>query len=125
ESEPVAVYQYAQPPQNLIQQRPQSLPLSLRVDTPQAGYAHTGPRLRVQTRDNQLLSYRGVRWSDPTPTLLREYLAQAFQRQGGLRAVTTDENALHADVHLRSDRRRFQVVDGAEPHILSDAQARL
>lgn len=125
ESEPVAVYQYSQPPQDLSQQRRQSLPLSLRVDTPQAGYAHTGPRLMVQTRDNQLLSYRGVRWSDPTPTLLREYLVQAFQRQGGLRAVTTDENALHADVHLGSDLRRFQVVDGEQPHILIELQARL
>src|SRR5690606_32220857 len=67
ESEPVAVYQYSQPPQDLSQQRRQSLPLSLRVDTPQAGYAHTGPRLMVQTRDNQLLSYRGLRWPDPDP----------------------------------------------------------
>lgn len=124
ESEPLAVYQFPQPERTQHNVN-QPLSLSLRVDTPQAGYAYTGPRLMVQTGDNQLLSYKGVRWSDPTPTLLREYLAQAFQRNGMLGTVTTDEHALHADVHLGSDLRRFQVVDGTEPHILIELQARL
>lgn len=124
ESEPLAVYQFPQP-ERTQHNINQPLSLSLRVDTPQAGYAHTGPRLMVQTGNNQLLSYKGVRWSDPTPTLLREYLAQAFQRNGMLGTVTTDEHALHADVHLGSDLRRFQVVDGNQPHILIELQAHL
>ena len=124
ESEPLAVYQFPQPERS-VHNSSQPLSLSLRVDTPQAGYAHSGPRLMVQTQSNQLLSYKGVRWSDPTPTLLREYLAQAFLRDASLGAVTTDENALHADVHLGSDLRRFQVVDSAEPHILIELQGRL
>lgn len=126
ESEPLAVYQFPQPAMvGGSAQNGQHLYLSLRIDTPQAGYAHSGPRLIVQTPDNQLLGYKGVRWSDPTPTLLREYLALAFQRQGALRAVTTDENALHADIHLSSDVRRFQIVASGEPHILIELQARL
>ena len=124
-SEPLAVYQFPQPPQMTSPDSSQPLSLSLRVDTPHAGYAYSGPRLMVQTPDNQLLSYKGVRWSDPTPSLLREYLALAFQRQGKLGTVTTDENALHADVHLGSELRRFQVVDDSEPHILIELQARL
>lgn len=123
-SEPLAVYQFPQPERTQLNDS-QPLSLSLRVDTPQAGYAYTGPRWMVQTLDNQLLSYKGVRWSDPTPILLREYLAQAFQRHGMLGTVTTDEHALHADVHLGSDLRRFQVVDGNEPHVLIELQARL
>lgn len=125
ESEALAVYQFPQPAQVPGTANSQPLSLSLRIDTPQAGYAYSGPRLMVQSQDNQLMSYKGVRWSDPTPTLLREYLALAFQRQGKLGTVTTDENALHADVHLGSDLRRFQVVDSSEPHILIELQARL
>lgn len=125
ESEALAVYQFPQPSQPASASNDQPLSVSLRIDTPQAGFAYSGPRLMVQTQSNQLLSYKGVRWSDPTPTLMREYLALAFQRQGGLGTVTTDENALHADVHLGSDLRRFQVVDGNQPHILIELQARL
>lgn len=125
ESEALAVYQFPQPTQSTSTRIEQPPSVSLRVDTPQAGYAYSGPRLMVQTEANQLLSYKGVRWSDPTPTLLREYLALAFQRQGAMSTVTTDENALYADVHLGSDLRRFQVVDSNEPHILIELQARL
>lgn len=124
ESEALKVYQFPQPAQSDTRTA-QPPSASLRVDTPQAGYAYSGPRLMVQTEADQLLSYKGVRWSDPTPTLLREYLALAFQRQGAMSTVTTDENALYADVHLGSDLRRFQVVDSNEPHILIELQARL
>lgn len=124
DSEPLVVYQLRQPAPAAAPAA-QPLSLSLRIDRPQTGYAYGGARLMVQTADNQLMSYKGVRWSDPTPTLLREYLAQAFQRQSGLSTVTTDENSLHADVYLGSELRRFQVVDANPPHILIDLQARL
>lgn len=124
-SEALAVYQFPQPSQLVDLTASQPLSLSLRINTPHTGYAYSGPRLMVQTQNNQLLSYKGVRWSDPTPTLLREYLALAFQRQGKLGTVTTDENALHADVHLGSDLRRFQVIDSNAPHILIELQVRL
>lgn len=124
ESEPVAVYQFPQPSlAGNTQNDP--LYLSLRIDTPHAGYAHTSPRLIVQSEDNQLLGYKGIRWSDPTPMLLREYVALAFQRHGALGNVTTDENSLHSDVHLSSDLRRFQIVAGGEPHILIELHVRL
>lgn len=125
ESEALAVYQFPQPPQATSEANAQRISLSLRIDTPQAGYAYSSPRLVVQTADNQLLGYKGVRWSDPTPTLLREYMAAAFQRHSALGTVTTDENALYADVHLSSDLRRFQIVASGEPYILIDMQARL
>ncbi|MEJ6656987.1 MAG: ABC-type transport auxiliary lipoprotein family protein [Pseudomonas sp.] len=125
ESEALAVYQFPQPAQSARHHLDQPPAISLRIDTPHTGYAYSGPRLMVQTRNNQLLSYKGVRWSDPTPILLREYLALAFQRQGALSTVTTDEKALYADVHLGSDLRRFQVVDSNDPHILIELQARL
>lgn len=125
ESDALRVYQFAQPAPLTDSSSAPRLALSLRIDRPQTGYAYAGPRLMVQTPDQQLLSYKGVRWSDPTPTLIREYLAQAFRQRGNLATVTTDEHALYADVHLGSDLRRFQVVDSDAPHVLIALQARL
>lgn len=125
QSEALAVYQFPQPSQLESTPTSQPLSLSLRIDTPHTGYAYSGPRLMVQTQNNQLLSYKGVRWSDPTPTLLREYLVLAFQRQSKVGTITTDEKALYADVHLGSDLLRFQVIDNNAPHILIELQARL
>ena len=124
ESDALSVYQFAQP-SAIPTSNNQPLALSLRINTPQTGYAYSGSRLMVQTRVQQLLSYKGVRWSDPTPTVIREYLAQAFQQRANLSAVTTDEQSLYADVYLSSDLRRFQVVDEASPYVLITLQTRL
>ncbi|WP_185268992.1 ABC-type transport auxiliary lipoprotein family protein [Halopseudomonas xiamenensis] len=125
ESEALGVYQFPQPPAATSNNASQRLPLALRVNTPQTGYAYSGPRIMVQTADNQLLSYKGVRWSDPVPVLLREYLSLSFQRQGQLSSVTTDEHALYADVHLGTNLRRFQLVDAGAPQVLIELDARL
>jgi len=125
ESQALGVYQFPQPPAATTNGSSQRLPLSLRIDTPQTGYAYSGPRIMVQTADNQLLSYKAVRWSDPVPVLLREYLAVSFQRRGNLGSVTTDEHALYADVHLGTNLRRFQLVDSGTPQVLIELDARL
>lgn|SRR5690554_6164404 len=124
ESEALSVYQFPSPPAGSASSEPR-LPLSLRVNTPQAGYAFSGPRIMVVTADNQLQSYKGVRWSDPSPQLLREYLAVSLQRSGALSSVTTDEHALHADVHLDTNLRRFQLNTDDTPRIVIELDARL
>lgn len=126
ESEALSVYQFPSPPASSASTSSEPrLPLSLRVNTPQAGYAFSGPRIMVVTADNQLQSYKGVRWSDPGPQLLREYLAVALQRSGALSSVTTDEHALHADVHLDTNLRRFQLDTDGTPRIVIELDARL
>ncbi|HIZ51069.1 MAG TPA: membrane integrity-associated transporter subunit PqiC [Candidatus Pseudomonas excrementavium] len=127
ESEALSVYQFPSPPASGASSTSTEprLPLSLRINTPQAGYAFSGPRIMVVTADNQLQSYKGVRWSDPGPQLLREYLAVALQRSGALSSVTTDEHALHADVHLDTNLRRFQLDTDGTPRIVIELDARL
>ena len=124
ESEALSVYQFPTPPpaSARVDQR---APLSLRVNTPQAGYAFSGPRIIVVTADDRVQSYKGVRWSDPSPQLLREYLAVSLQRSGALSSVTTDEHALHADVHLDTNLRRFNLDLDGTSRVVIEMDARL
>lgn len=124
ESEALSVYQFPAPPTD-IASAGERLPISLRVNTPQAGFAFSGPRIMVVTPDNQLQSYKGVRWSDPGPQILREYLAVALQRSGTMGNVTTDEHALYADVHLDTNLRRFQLNTDGTSRVVIELDARL
>jgi cholesterol transport system auxiliary component len=101
------------------------LPFSLRINTPYAGLALNSSRLMVNTQGEQLSSYHGVRWSDSPTILLREHLAVAFARYGGLINISTDEHALHADMHLGSDLRRFQVTRTGSPRVVIELDARV
>lgn len=124
ESEPVSVYQLPAP-QMQPSAAAQSLP-SLRINTPQAGFALSSPRILVNPDGDQVSTYKGVRWTDPVPALLREHLAKAFTQQVSATGITTDEHALHADVHLGSDLRQFQVrYNGSVPSVVIELDARL
>lgn len=124
ETEALKVYQF--PPPSTQPANVQELDLSLRINTPQAGFALSGPRMLVNPEGNQLSTYKGARWSDPSPALLREHIARAFSLHGGIRTVSTDEHTLHADVHLSNDLRRFQVnYHEGGPRAVIEMEARL
>ncbi len=108
ETEALKVYQFP-PPSTQPADNIQELDLSLRINTPQAGFALSGPRMLVNPEGHQLSTYKGARWSDPSPALMREHISRAFSLHGGVRTISTDEHTLHADVHLSNDMRRFQV----------------
>jgi cholesterol transport system auxiliary component len=108
EAESLTIYQLPAPTLEPSSAKP--LPLSLRIGTPQAGSVLSSPRMIVNPRGNELQTYKGARWSDPVPALLREHLARAFEQRGVLEAVSTDENTFRADIHLSTDLRRFQVI---------------
>lgn len=124
EAEPINVYQL---PSAQIEPQPHpAVPLALRINTPSAGFAQSSPRMLVNPEGNQLSTYKGSRWSDPAPALMREYLTRAFNDAGLTSDVSTDEQALHADVHLGSELRRFQVVyPGGPVRVVIDFKARL
>lgn len=99
---------------------------SLRINTPQASLALSGPRMLVNPQGDQLSTYKGARWSDPVPALVREHVAGAFAQRFSLSRISTDEHGLHADVHLGSDLQQFQVnyINGV-PRATIELNARL
>lgn len=123
-SEPLKIFQL--PETRIAQDAYQTvLPFSLRINTPYSGFALSSPRIIVNAEGEQLSSYKGVRWSDPPAVLLREHLAIAFSRHGGLANISTDEHALYADMHLGSDLRSFQLVYTDSPRVVIKLDARL
>lgn len=102
------------------------LDLTLQIATPNASRALSSARIAVVPQPNQLSSYRGARWSDAAPQLLRDRLIEAFQQDGRLPSVVNEDANLHADLGLFSDLRAFQseYVDGA-PHVVIQLHARL
>ena len=82
--------------------------VSLRIDTPQAGAALDGARIVVLPAGDQLTVYKGARWSDRAPVLLRDRLFDAFQADGRTRALSVDDDNLRADYELAGSLRAFQ-----------------
>jgi len=81
---------------------------SLRVSAPTAGLALDSNRIAVVPQGNQLSSYQGARWSNRAPGLLRDRLLDAFTANGSVRALSSDETSLQADLDLTGELRAFQ-----------------
>lgn len=81
---------------------------SLRVSAPTAGLALDSNRIAVVPQGNQLSSYQGARWSNRAPGLLRDRLLDAFTANGSVRALSSDEASLQADLDLTGELRAFQ-----------------
>lgn len=85
-------------------------PLSwtLRLATPNSSHMTDSPRILVLGPGGQLSSYKGIRWSDPAPVLLRNRLAAAFRADGRFGSVSNGGNTL-AHLELGGDLSAFQV----------------
>lgn len=81
---------------------------SLRVSAPTASLALDSNRIAVVLQGNQLSSYQGARWSNRAPGLLRDRLLDAFTANGSIRALSSDEASLQADLDLTGELRAFQ-----------------
>src|SRR5690606_27971915 len=55
------------------------LPWTLRLATPNSSHMTDSPRILALRQGGQLSSYKGIRWSDSPPVLLRNRLAAAFR----------------------------------------------
>lgn len=82
---------------------------ALRLATPQASQVLGSSRIAVVARANQISGYKGARWSDPVPALLRDRLLQAFQADGRVQALSSEAKPLYADLLLVSELHAFQV----------------
>ena len=53
-------------------------------------------------------SYKGARWSDAVPVLLRNRLLDGFQRDGQVQRLSADDSNLQADYELAGELQAFQ-----------------
>jgi cholesterol transport system auxiliary component len=99
---------------------------ALRISTPQASRVLASDRIAVVPQGNQISAYQGARWSDAATALLRDRLIEAFQQDGRLPSVSSEDANLPVDLVLYSDLRAFQSEyrDG-QPHAVIRLDARL
>lgn len=81
---------------------------SLRVVKPKSSEALDSPRIAVIPEGDVISSYKGARWTDPAPVLLRNRLTDAFYRDGRIPSVSTDDSNLQADFELGGELQAFQ-----------------
>lgn len=85
-----------------------SAPWSLRVVRPKSSETLDSPRIAVIPQGDVISSYKGARWSDPAPVLLRNRLTDAFYRDGRVQSISTDDSNLQADFELGGELQAFQ-----------------
>ncbi|MGY2259394.1 ABC-type transport auxiliary lipoprotein family protein [Pseudomonas sp. SDO55104_S430] len=81
---------------------------SLRLNKPQASEALNSPNIAVIPQGDVISSYKGSRWSDPAPVLLRNRLLDGFQRDGRVTLLSTDDSNFQADLELGGSLQAFQ-----------------
>ena len=104
-SEPVDLYRL---PVNQVSRSAPPLDWSLRLNKPLASEVLAGPRIAVIPQGNVVSSYKGARWSDPAPMLLRNRLLDGFQRDGQVQRLSADDSNLQADYELAGELQAFQ-----------------
>lgn len=101
------------------------VPWSLRVSKPLASQLLDSTRIAVLPEGDRISAYKGVRWSDRAPVLLRDRLIEAFLQDGRMAAVSSDTSRLQSDLELVTDLRAFQSEyrDGQpQVHLVLDAK---
>lgn len=83
---------------------------SLRVLTPYSSRMVNSTRILVLPDGSEISVYKGVRWSDPAPQMVRNRLVNAFRGQDQIGSVSNDSSNLIADAELGGDLNRFQVI---------------
>jgi cholesterol transport system auxiliary component len=98
----------------------------LTIDTPLAGDALDTSRMLVMPTPGAIENYKGGRWADTMPLMLRALLIEAFQDSGRIEGIGATASGLHADFSLAIDLHDFetQYRDGA-PHAMIRLNAKL
>ena len=99
---------------------------SLRLDKPMASNALNSQNIAVVPEGNLISNYKGARWSDTAPVLLRNRLLEAFLQDGRIQGLSTDDSNLQADYELGGELLAFQTrYNGKSPQVLVQYNARL
>lgn len=81
---------------------------TLRINKPLASEVLNSPRIAVVPAGDLISSYKGARWADPAPALLRNRMLNAFQRDGRVQRVSADDANLQADYEIVGELQAFQ-----------------
>lgn len=81
---------------------------TLRINKPLASEILGTPRIAVVPAGDLISSYKGARWADPVPALLRNRMLDAFQRDGRVQRVSADDANLQADYEIVGELQAFQ-----------------
>lgn len=105
QSEPLDIYLL---PAAALPAQTQAVDWSLRIGTPSSGELLDGTRIVVLPEPGRINTYQGARWSERTPQLMRQRLLDAFQDDARVKALSTEDQHLQADLELVSELRSFQ-----------------
>ncbi|MGY2340973.1 ABC-type transport auxiliary lipoprotein family protein [Pseudomonas sp. SDO5532_S415] len=108
ESEPFDVYRLPSAQSSVSASHDTPQRWSLRLNKPQASEALNSPNIAVIPQGDVISSYKGSRWSDPAPVLLRNRLLDGFQRDGRVTLLSTDDSNFLADLELGGNLQAFQ-----------------
>lgn len=106
QADPADVYRL--PAAAVARQAGQPVSWSLRLNKPIASEVLNSPRIAVVPQGNLISTYKGARWSDPAPALLRNRLLDAFQADGRVQRLSADDANLQADYELAGELQAFQ-----------------
>lgn len=123
QSEPLDVYLL---PATALPAQSGAVDWALRVASPSSNQLLDDTRIVVLPEPGRVNTYQGARWSERTPQLLQGRLLDAFQDDGRIRALSSDEQRLQADLELVSELRAFHSqYRGERPEALIQLDARL
>jgi cholesterol transport system auxiliary component len=105
-SEQVQIYRL--PTVTSAHNQAETLNWSLRLMTPHTNQTLDSVRIAVIPEGNLITNYKGIRWSERAPVLLRDRLLDAFQTDGRLQTITSDTSTFNVDVELTSELAAFQ-----------------
>lgn len=103
-----------------------TVPWQLVVQTPQASAALETRRIVVVPQPGVIEVYKGARWRDTAPAMVRDMLVGAFDDSGRITGVAAVGTGLSADYTLSLRLRDFQIefID-AQPYAVINIYAKL
>ena len=81
---------------------------SLRLTKLQSSEALNSPNIAVIPQGDVISHYKGSRWSDPAPVLVRNRLLEGFQHDGRVPLLSTDDSIFQTDLELGGSLQAFQ-----------------
>lgn len=82
---------------------------SLRIRTPHTDRLTNSQRILVRPEAGQVQAYKGARWSDTPPRMVRDYLVQALRSHSRVAQVVSDETSVKVDRVMEIDLSVFRV----------------